>query len=265
MIIDFHTHAFPDKIADNAMAALTSEVDVKAYLDGRLSSLVDSMDAAGIDASVLANIATKPEQFENILTWSKKIRSERIVPFCSIHPNDTQALEHIRVIKEEGFKGIKLHPYYQSFTLNEERMLPLYEAMAKHDLILLSHTGFDMAFPFERICDPEKIINLTHRFPELIFVASHLGAWEDWDEVETHILGKKIYIEISYSLHMLPPERARSLIEKHPKEYILFGTDSPWMDQSLAIADVEKLSLDSEYKDALLGGNAERLLFSCEK
>ena len=94
---------------------------MKAKLDGRISSLLKSMDEAGIERSVICSIATKPEQFEPILKWSKEIASERIVPFASVHPADPLAAQQVRAVARAGLRGIKLHPYYQRFDLDEER------------------------------------------------------------------------------------------------------------------------------------------------
>jgi predicted TIM-barrel fold metal-dependent hydrolase len=259
-VIDFHTHAFPEKIVDRAIATLEENSGEKAYHDGRVSSLLASMDAAGIEAAVIANIATKPDQFDAILKWSHEIRSERIIPFLSVHPDDPAAREHIRITKQEGFKGIKLHPYYQEFILDEERLFPIYEEISKQQLVLLSHTGFDIAFPRTRICDPQKIIAISERFPELLFVASHCGAWEDWDEVETLLIGKKIFIEISFSVTSIEPDRAKKILLSHPKEYLLFGTDSPWVDQKTTVEGILSLDLGQDVTGALFYENAARLL-----
>ncbi|MCX8069875.1 MAG: amidohydrolase, partial [Thermodesulfovibrionales bacterium] len=88
-IIDFHTHAFPDSLAKRAMDKL-QHGDIVAYLDGRLSSLIDSMNKVGIDKSVICNIATKSTQFDSILSWCKEIASERIIPLPSVHPKDIE-------------------------------------------------------------------------------------------------------------------------------------------------------------------------------
>jgi len=259
-IIDFHTHAFPEKIVERTIAMLEENSGEKACHDGRLSSLLTSMDRADITAAVIANIATKPEQFNAILAWSQEIRSQRVIPFLSVHPDDPHAREHIRMTKKEGFKGIKLHPYYQEFILDEERLFPIYDEIAKQGLILLSHTGFDIAFPRDRICDPEKIITVIERFPELLFVASHCGAWEDWDEVEMRLIGKNIFIEVSFSVTSLDPKRAEKMLSSHPKDYLLFGTDSPWVDQRTTAQGLEELNIDNDIKEALFCKNAERLL-----
>ncbi|PKL52302.1 MAG: amidohydrolase [Nitrospira bacterium HGW-Nitrospira-1] len=263
-IIDFHTHVFPDEIAERAMKTLLEEGkkkhEVNAYLDGRLSSLLSSMDRNGIERSIVCSIATKPSQFEPIIAWSKKIRSDRIIPFPSLHPDDRDFAGRISRIRDEGFKGIKFHPYYQDFAIDEERLLPIYEKISAENLIIVMHTGFDLAFERIRICDPEKIAHVLEKFPDLKMVTTHLGAWEDWDEVEKHIVGKKIFMEISYALDILSKEQARRIILNHPGEYVLFGTDSPWTDQSTTLALLKNLELGSEREDLILGENAAALL-----
>lgn len=261
-IIDIHTHAFPDALAGRAMAFLEDEGNIKAALDGRVSSLLASMDAAGIERSVVCSIATKPEQFTPILKWSREMASERIIPFPSVHPADPSSAERVQEIADAGFKGVKLHPYHQQFDLDEERVFPIYEAAQARGLLILCHTGFDMAYPRDRKCDPIKIVRVLERFPELKLITTHLGAWEDWEEARRLLFGKPIYIETAFSLHMLSPEEAREMLLSHPREYLLFGTDSPWADQSTAVREVQALGLDPELQDAILYSNAARLLES---
>jgi hypothetical protein len=260
MIIDFHTHAFPDALAERALPMLEKEGKVKAVLDGKVSSLLRSMDEAGIHASVVASIATRPQQFESIFQWSKAIASDRLVPFPSIHPADPQAVEHLRQVHEHGFKGVKLHPYYQDFDLDEQRLWPVYATLQDCGLLLLCHTGFDLAFARVRKCDPVRILRVLESFPRLRFVASHLGAWEDWGEVERHLIGRPIDMDVSYAIDWAGPERARKLILNHPPERILFGTDSPWAGQRETLEQVRQLELGAEREALLLGRNAARLL-----
>jgi predicted TIM-barrel fold metal-dependent hydrolase len=259
-IIDFHTHAFPDQVAEKAVPFLEQEAEVKAFLDGKISSLLGSMDRAGIEKAVICSIATKPTQFMPILEWSKQIASERIIPFASVHPEDEDMPGKVKTIHDWGFKGIKMHPYYQKFIINEKCMFPFYEAIAAYGLILLCHTGFDIAYPHDRIVDPEKIAEVVEKFPQMKLVTSHFGAWMDWEEVEKYLLGKEIYMEISYSLGMLSDDKARYFFKTHPADYLLFGSDSPWDDQAKAIAYLRSFKLGQELEEKILFKNAARLL-----
>ncbi len=259
-IIDFHCHAFPDEIAEKAMAKLQQDCSVKAVLDGRLNSLLKSMDRCGIEKAVLCNIATKPEQFHPILKWSNNIRSERIIPLLSIHPLDGRKKEHIKIIKEEGFLGIKMHPFYQDFAIDDEKVFGIYEALAQEDLFIVMHCGYDISFPSLDIASPRRIINVINKFPELKFITTHLGAWKQWDEVEKMIIGKEIYIEISFSFGWLSNEKIKDFLLKHPEDFILFGTDSPWADQCKEIENLKNLALSQDLMDKILHSNAEKLL-----
>jgi predicted TIM-barrel fold metal-dependent hydrolase len=271
-IIDFHVHAFPDNIAAGAMKKLHEEAPgVKSYLNGTVGDLLKSMEQNGIEKSVLCSIATRPEQFEPILRWSRKIQSDpaspfgyavasRLVMFPSIHPADTKYKERLAIIKAEGFRGVKMHPYYQDFRLDEERMLAIYEELSRNGLMLVVHTGYDIAFPNDDRADSHKILKVTEMFPKLKFVATHLGAWQQWDEVEKILAGKHIYMETSWSLECISPEQARRIILKHPADCVLFGTDSPWTDQGKSIELLKKLELPEELERRILCTNAEALL-----
>ncbi|HOV22495.1 MAG TPA: TatD family hydrolase [bacterium] len=259
-IIDFHTHAFPDVVAEKAIPLLEKEGGIKARHDGKIKSLLSSMDKYKIDKSVICSIATKVSQYNSILNWSKEIRNERIIPFLSFHPDDKEWEKILDEIKKNNFKGIKLHPYYQNFNLDDKKMFDIYAKIEEVDLILVSHTGFDFAFERIRKADPEKIIKIKNAFPSLKLVTTHLGAWEMWDEVEKFIVGKEIYMEISFSLQFLDEDKAKRIILNHPPEYILFGTDSPWADQGETIENLKKLKLSSKLEEMIFYNNASKLL-----
>ena len=262
MIIDFHAHAFEDSLAAKAIPFLEEEGHVKAFTDGRVASLLASMDRAGIARAVICSIATKPSQFDGIRRWSRAVRTAepRLEMLLSIHPDDPEALAHVDETAADGFKGLKFHPYYQKFVLDDERLFPLYERMASRGLIAVFHTGFDIAYPPERICDPVRIRRVIDTFPALKFVATHLGGWRDWENARKYLIGRPVYIETSYCLHEMPVAEARAMILDHPADRILFGTDSPWADQAAELARWRPLNLPADRLAAALGGNAARLL-----
>jgi hypothetical protein len=157
---------------------------------------------------------------------------------------------------------VKLHPYYQDFIADEDRMLPYYNEVARLGLLLVMHTGYDIAFPRVRRADPTRIRRLTEQFPDLRLVTTHLGGWQQWDEVREHLLGRPIYMEVSYAMDDLPLAEARAMIVQHPGEYILFGTDSPWMDQSATLRWLLDMALPEDLLNHILAGNARELLGS---
>ncbi|MDD2464628.1 MAG: amidohydrolase family protein, partial [Desulfobulbus sp.] len=184
-IIDIHTHAFPDQIARIAIPALEREGNIKAYLNGTVNDLIDSMDRSGVECSTVCSIATRPEQFQPILEWSTQIRSARIIPFPSLHPEDPCLLDHLQQIHDEGFKGLKMHPYYQDYFLDDPSLFALYERINELGMILVIHAGYDIAYPRIRRADPQRILDVCRQFPGLKMIATHLGGWDEWKDVRT--------------------------------------------------------------------------------
>lgn len=258
--IDFHSHAFPNELASTTIPALEKKGNVTAALDGTLSSLLDSMDRADIDISIVCAIVTRPEQFTSVLSWCQEIRSDRIVPFPSFHPESPQGLDQIEKIYSLGFKGVKMHPFYQEFYLDEKRLYPFYEMLSSLGLILIMHTGFDIGFPRDRRADPQKISAVIKQFPDLKFVATHLGAWDQWDEVGEILAGANVYMDIAFALEFLNKETAKDIITAHPRDKILFGSDSPWADPGEVMTLLKGLNLGDTLEKAILEDNARKLL-----
>jgi predicted TIM-barrel fold metal-dependent hydrolase len=100
------------------------------------------------------------------------------------------------------------------------------------------------------------------RFPDLKMVTTHLGAWQQWGEVEDLLAGRKIYMDISYTLDQIDPQTARRIILKHPREYILFGTDSPWSGAKATYQKLSRLELGPELERCILRENGLALLES---
>ncbi|MHC5139287.1 MAG: amidohydrolase family protein [Planctomycetota bacterium] len=260
-IIDFHTHAFPDALAEHAMARLGSETDeVHPNLDGKVSSLVASMDAEGIEMAVLCSIATKPSQFDPIFRWSQEIASDRIIPLASVHPKDPDAVKHIHQVAKAGLRGLKMHPYYQDFYLDDPQLYPLFEAIQSEGLLLTMHTGYDFAFDRIDRATPKQISDVIARFPEMKLITTHLGAWQQWDEVRRYLLGKPVYMETSFSIEYLGVDQVRRMLLEHSPDHILFGTDSPWTDQRKTFESHKKMDLPSGIESKYFYYNALRVL-----
>ena len=144
MIIDIHTHVFPDHLAERAVATLSAVSKVPAHSDGTCEGLRYSQQAAGIDLSVIAPIATKPSQARAINAWAAGVNREYddLICFGSIHPGQQDWQEEIARLVADGIRGVKFHPDYQDFFVDEPRLLPIYRALADARLIVLSMPGW---------------------------------------------------------------------------------------------------------------------------
>lgn len=262
MIIDIHTHAFPDELAPRALAALTSNCDVPPLTDGTIAGLRASMRQAGMDKAAVMPIATKPAQVRAINQWAADIsrQYDDIISFGTLHPMLEDWLAEIDRLVADGIRGVKFHPDYQQFFVDDPIMISLYMALAHAGLVVLFHAGVDIGLPPPVHCTPERLAAVLDAVPELTIIAAHMGGYDMWDDVEKYLVGRDVYFDTSYSMADLGPERMTSLIRSHGVDKILFGTDSPWTDQAAEVAGIRALAFSDEEIEAVLGGNAERLL-----
>ena len=260
-ILDGHSHAFPDAIAAQAIGALTEEAKwqpVRAWHDGTVKGLLDSMDRAGVRRTLLCSIATRPGQVTKITDWSAAVASERIVAFASIHPDFAQPEAEVARIASLRLAGLKFHPQYQDCPADAPRIVRIVRAAARHNLAVVFHAGYDLAFAKTDIASPKRIRNLFEAVPGVRLLACHLGGWEDWEESLRHIVGQPIYLETSYCLEQCPPDTLHRILDKHPPEYLMFGTDSPWAEQAAELERFRKLPLSQEAMGRALWENGCR-------
>jgi predicted TIM-barrel fold metal-dependent hydrolase len=260
-IVDFHTHVFPDDLAARAIEKLRSNSPESVnHTDGTAAGLISSMKKNGISHSVLLPIATKPSQVDVINQTCTTQRSDHFIPFGTIHPSTEKPEEVITFLKNNGIKGIKLHPEYQDFYITDPKLFPIYEQLAAEKIVLLFHAGKDPG-PFT--CDhalPSAMRTICKQFPDLTIVAAHLGGWKVWDDVEHYLCGLPLYFDTSAVSGLINPAQFTRIVQKHGAEHILFGTDSPWFDQGDSLRWHLKLPLSDSDKECILGKNASRLL-----
>ena len=242
MIIDFHTHSFPDDIADRAVGRLAQSGGIPNYLDGRVDSIKASMKKAGIDYSVLLPIATKPSQHTTInkiaIETNKSFKSTGIISFGTIHPDNDDYKTIISDLAKAGVPGIKLHPVFQRTNIDDPRCLRIIECANDNDLIVSIHCGMDISFPNCDEASVERLANMIKEVPPHKLVLAHMGGWSMYDEV------------------------CDQMVRTHGSDHILFGTDSPWSDQSESLHLLRTSGLTPEELTAIEGGNAATLLGS---
>jgi len=258
-IIDIHTHAWPDAVAEKAVAALVTEGMLTPFYDGTVSGLLTSMDTHGIAVSVIQPVATKPGQVASINNWAASIASDRIVPFGAMHPDFEDPAAEIARMAALGLRGFKMHPEHQSFAPDEPRLAAIYEAAVKHDLVVFFHAGADEVHETVR-GTPQSFATILDAFPDMKLALAHLGGYRVWNEVAEVLVGRNVYLDTAYTLGHLPDADFVEIVHAHGPERILFGTDGPWTDPAAEIAWLRRLPLREGVIDAVLGGNAERLL-----
>jgi predicted TIM-barrel fold metal-dependent hydrolase len=258
-VIDIHAHAWPDAVAAKAVPSLAEEGGVDAFGDGTIAGLVAAMDRAGIDASVVQPVATKPGQVRAINDWAATLTSARIVPFGAMHPGLEDPAAEIARMASLGLRGFKMHPEYQTFEPHEPRMDPIYAAASAHGLVVFFHAGADIAFPTVR-GTPASFARVLHAWPGLKVVLAHLGGYRRWSEVTDLLAGADVWLDTAFTLGHLPDDELVALARAHGTGRVLLGTDAPWSDSASEIARLRSLPFSPSELQGILGGNAERLL-----
>lgn len=260
-ILDFHTHAFPGSLAERALEALSANSGgCQPETDGTCEGLRAVMDAHGVEKAVLANIATKPSQALNIRQWATEIPRDRFIPFASVHPASPNWQEELEAAKAEGFPGIKLHPLYQNFYVDNPELFPFYEAVQALDLVLLMHAGYDIAFGEDDQALPGRFLPVVNQFPDLKLVMAHFGGWKRFQDFLDNLAGRDIWVDTSFAEGYCTKAQRDALLKKHDRRRILFGSDSPWGGMARQIGFVEAFSVSEAEKAAIFYDNACELL-----
>lgn len=265
MIIDFHTHTFPDKVAPKAIGKLAAIAGIEPFTDGTVGDTLASQERTGVDICVCLNIATNPGQEHTINNTAASICKEypnRLIAFGSVHPDSPDAMEELAHIKELGIPGVKMHPDYQGFMADEERLDPIYDRISELGLPLVLHAGWDCYSPNLIHCPPERSASVARKFPKLKLVLAHFGGLKQWDQVLEHLAGlPNVYFDTAMAAtYQLSEELAMKILNRHPAENILLGSDCPWEDPRASVRWVQALPLSESRKEAILSGNACRLL-----
>ncbi len=266
MIIDFHTHAFPDKIAAGAVDSLGKAANFEALTDGTVSNLQNLLAESEIDLGVILPVATRPDQFYSINRFAAEVcERDRVISFGSVHPFDEAFTEHIKEISRLGLKGIKLHPDFQGAYIDDECFVRLVYAAFDAGLIVVTHAGIDPGLHGGDVhCTPKRAANLLDKLAvgegEVPFVFAHGGGYAMHKEAMKHLTGRKIYVDLSMMHRMSDVDSVTELVRAHGAERVLLGSDCPWGHPIETLDFIRNLQISDEEKTAILGENAKRLL-----
>ena len=267
MIIDFHTHIFPDRVAESAVSSLAKRVSYAPDSDGTAGGLLSALSRAGADMAINLPVLTRRGQFESILAFAKEINGrdyegQRILSFCGIHPHDESAEEHLYAIHEAGIQGIKIHPDYQGSFIDCEEYVRILGIAKSLGLITVTHAGLDAAFVGEEIkCTPRRVLNLLDKLGGYDrLVLAHLGGRALFDEVITNLAGLDIYFDTALVLLEVGQDKFERLLSRHGIDKILFATDSPWRDIETEVKRIKSYSLGSVTEEKIFSLNAKNLL-----
>ena len=273
--IDLHVHLPTDEWLDNAIGPLLPATE--AYFRAKVARKpveevaeeYASRDILGVvldwdDRSVtgrgwLGNdwLAGLADRFPGVL-----------MGFGSVDPHDEGAIDELTRCRDLGLRGLKFHPTMQRFRPDDERFYPLWERAEQLGLLCLFHTGtcgIGAGTPGAggtkiRYSHPGFLDSLGADFPGLTLIAAHFG-WPWYQECLAYALHKSnVYIELSgWAPKYLPPEVRRE-IGKRLNRQTLFGSDYPFISLDRWFDEFSELGLEPAAQQAIVVGNASRLL-----
>ncbi len=256
-IIDFHAHIFPDAVAERAVRNSGDHYGIDMYGRGRLDELDASADTAGVSRVVLLSTAVKPAQVTSVNRWLAGFQNDRYVAFGALHPLSEDPERDFDELLSLGLHGVKLHPEFQRFDIDDPKMERLYRVIGDKVPIMM-HVG-DPRYDHSA---PVRLRRMLDRHPELRIIAAHLGGYERWEEARESLIGLPIWLDTSSALWAMSPEEAVDLIRAHGVDRVVFGTDYPVNNHMRELALFNRLALTGAERRAILHGNGARLLSS---
>ena len=258
LILDVHAHIYPDIIAQKASDVIGEFYRLPMHHDGTLQSLLKEEAAAGVTNMVVHSVA---------VTWEKVARindfiagavsgNGHLTGFATMHPDHPHIAQEIERAVGLGLKGLKLHPDFQHFFIDDEKAFPMYEAIEGR-IPLLIHTG-DKRYEYSR---PERMARVLDRFPRMQTICAHLGGWSQWEDAHRILAGRpNVWVDTSSSLYAMTPEDARDVIFHYGVDRVLFGTDYPMWTPREELSRLQTLGFSPEEMERMLFKNAANLI-----
>ncbi|MBR3691849.1 MAG: amidohydrolase [Clostridia bacterium] len=258
MIIDSHAHIYPEKIAAKAAVTIGKFYNIQMDYDGTVDHLLQVGDAAGVDRFLVHSVATTAAQVSRIndyILGEVAEHPDRFIGFATMHPDMEEPDAEFARCMDAGLHGIKLHPDFQTFAIDDPKMDRIY-GLAEGVCPILFHTG-DRRYAYS---NPGRIRPVLEKFPRLQLICAHFGGYSEWDDVRRAYDGLEVWVDTSSSFFALPAEEAKKLIAFFGEDHVLFGSDYPMWNAADEIRNIRSLGLPAETEEKIFSGNLLRLL-----
>lgn len=259
-IIDAHAHIYPEKIAAKATDTIGAFYDIKMEMPaGTAERLLDDGKRNGISRYVVHSVATTAHQVRSINEFIKREveTHPEFIGFITLHQDlsEEEMTAEVEWAVSNNMRGIKLHPDFQKFNIDDEVAEKFYRA-AGEKLPLLLHIGDDR-YDFSK---PYRLVKMAKKYPHVRFIAAHFGGYRCWEDASLYRGLENVYFDTCSSLPFIGAKKAKEIIDMLGVEKFLFGTDFPMWDAETELERFHQISLTEEEKEKILSGNIKRLL-----
>ncbi|MBR7116799.1 MAG: amidohydrolase family protein [Clostridia bacterium] len=259
-IIDAHAHIYPEKIAAKATSTIGVFYDIEMEMPaGTAERLIEDGTRAGISRYVVHSVATTAHQVRSINDFIKREvdAHPEFIGFITLHQDLSyeEIVNEVDIAIENGMHGIKLHPDFQKFNIDDEVAEKFYRA-AEGKLPILLHMGDDR-YEYSK---PYRLVNMAKKYPRVNFIAAHFGGYKCWEDSPLYKGLDNIYFDTCSSLPFITPEHAKSLIDMFGADRFFFATDFPMWDAKTELERFNKIPLSDKEREMILSKNIKRLL-----
>ena len=282
MIIDAHIHLFNERIIANvsAKSAMVAELGLETEAATRrigTEALKAAMDRAGVNLALnLPTAAAGRVSRVNRNVLEQIARCPFLSTAGTLHPRDGHIDPDLSALCDAGVRAIKMCSFSQGFALDSSETLDLFNRIAAfnrhsgHRFFVVLDTFYKAAGYFgtqpQYTTRPEHIGRLVRRYPDVNFVAAHMGGLTAPFETVVQFIppADNLYLDTSNAAHTLTTEQFVGLLRRHGPERIIFGTDWPWFDPAdeIPLIDdrLDRAGFTPAEKARVFGGNAADLL-----
>lgn len=256
-ITDVHTHIFPPKIAEKAVKSIGDFYEIPMTSEnGTSEALLKSGEEIGVCKYLVFSTATKKEQVESINRFiiSECEKHSEFMGLGTMFTEYENFENEIKFLKENGIKGIKLHPDFQKFAFDDKRLYPVFECLSANKMFVLTHSG-DKRYSFS---NPDKITRVAKDFPKMNVIAAHFGGWSEWDTVAEMPKLENVFYDTSSTLAMTDKETVMKIFSKFDRSHFFFGTDFPMWGHKEELERFLSLNLGEKTNEDILYNNFEK-------
>lgn len=165
-IIDAHAHIFPDKIAEKAVKSISDFYEMPMKSEGYADALIKSGNEIGVESYLVFSTATKASQVESIDSFiiEQMKKYPQFIGLGTMYPGYENYEEELCRLKKNNIKGIKLHPDFQKFNFDDERLYPVFETAERMNMFILTRRRLQIRLfaPGENRKNSEKIQGLKN-------------------------------------------------------------------------------------------------------
>jgi predicted TIM-barrel fold metal-dependent hydrolase len=259
-IINAHAHIYPEKIAAKATDTIGVFYDIKMQMPaGTAERLIEDGSSAGISRYVVHSVATTAHQVRSINEFIKREvdAHPEFIGFIPLHQDlsEEEIEKEIAWALENNMRGIKLHPDFQKFNIDDEVAEKFYRA-ASGKLPILFHVGDDR-YDFSK---PARLVKMAKKYPELTFIAAHFGGYRCWSDASLYVGLDNVYFDTCSSLPFISADEARKIIYMLGADKFFFATDFPMWDSKAELERFNAIPLSDTEREMIFSKNIKKLL-----